>query len=406
MPLLDITLRQFLQFAVYAIPAVLFWYFLFRFQNRKALHPDLIRDTFFIGIFSVIPLFLYQYAYTHWAPMLSTEYLGVILSNQGIVTSITQIVIGFLAMGLSFVAIIGGFTIFYSLFTKESLSNTLKALLSEPLNFGASSLIFLVVLLIDVGLRTFTPWHLPSGLIGTTFILAMLEEYSKHLIVRLFDDHKIKNIANAIEFSIIVALSFAFLENIIYFTNNTSGDLQGIIIGRSIISMLGHIIFSAIFGYYYGLSKFAKEVMTVQTIETHAPAFPQWIYNIFSFKTENTYKSQKIFEGLIFATLVHTVFNLFLQYNFLLGVLPILVGGGFMIYLMLNSDITQRELSLVGSKEMPSEDFEKLTWKISVMKHLQNIKKQHPDQNEPERKVKSVKKALKKIKEEHPDKKD
>ncbi len=384
MPLLDITLRQFLQFAVYAIPAVLFWYFLFRFQNRKALHPDLIRDTFFIGIFSVIPLFLYQYAYTHWAPTLSTDYLGSILSNQGIVTSITQVLVGFLAMGLSFVAIIGGFTIFYSLFTKESFTNTLKALLSEPLNFGASSIIFLIVLLFDVGLRTFTPWQLPAGLIGTTFILAMLEEYSKHLIVRLFDDHKIKNIANAIEFSIIVALSFAFLENIIYFTNNTSADLQGVIIGRSIISMLGHIIFSAIFGYYYGLSKFSKEVMTVESIESKVPAFPQWIYKIFNFKTENTFKSQKIFEGLIFATLVHTIFNLFLQYNFLLGVLPILIGGGFMIYLMLNSDITQRELSLVGSKEMPQEDFEKLTWKISVMKHLQDIKKQYPDKEEKE----------------------
>ena len=50
-----------------------------------------------------------------------------------------------------------------------------------------------------------------------------------------------------------------------------------------------------------------------------------------------------------------------------------------MVYSMLNSEISTREFALVGSKEMPEEDFEKLTWKISVMKHLQDIKKEHPD---------------------------
>jgi len=380
MSVLDITFRQFLQFALYALPGVMFWYFIFRFQNRKAMAPEVIRDTFFIGIFAVIPLFLYQYAYTHWAPQLDTAYLGTILENKGIVISIIQLAIGFLSLGLFFVLIIGGFTVFYSLFTKESATNTLKALMSEPLNFGATSIIFLFVLIIDIGLRTFTNFHLPPGLLGTTFILAMLEEYSKHLIVRLFDDHKIKSIANAIELSMIVALSFAFLENIIYLTNTPAAtSVSGVIIGRSIISMFGHVIFSSVFGYYYGISKFASAVQHVESVETHTPAFPQWIYKIFHFKTANTFKAQKIFEGLVFATLIHTVFNMFLESNFFLGIIPILVGGGYLVYSMLNSEIAQREFSLIGSKEMPKEDFEKLVWKISVMKHMKEIKQLHPD---------------------------
>jgi|CXWL01.1.fsa_nt_gi RsiW-degrading membrane proteinase PrsW (M82 family) len=380
MSILDITIRQFLEFAVYALPGVLFWYFIFRFQNRKALPAELVRDTFFIGIFSVIPLFLYQYAYTHWVPELNTSYLSTILENKGIFISIVQLLVGFLSLGLFFVIVIGGFTIFYSLFTKESATNTLKALLSEPLNFSATFIIFLIVLIIDIGLRTFTNFHLPPGLLGTTFVLAMLEEYSKHLIVRLFDDHKIKSIANAIELSMIVALSFAFLENIIYFTNTpTDTAIHGVVIGRSIISMFGHVIFSAVFGYYYGISKFASAVQHVESVETHVPAFPQWIYKIFRFKTANTFKAQKIFEGLVFATLIHTVFNLCLEGGFFLGVIPILVGGGYLVYSMLTSEIVNREFSLIGSKEMPSEDFEKLVWKISVMKHMKEIKEQHPD---------------------------
>jgi RsiW-degrading membrane proteinase PrsW (M82 family) len=380
MPLLDITLRQFLEFSVYALPGVLFWYFIFRFQNRKALPTELVRDTFFIGIFSVIPLFLYQYAYTNWAPTLNTEYLSKIFDNQDVFASIIQILMAFSSMGTFFVLVIGGFTIFYSLFTKESLMNTLRGFLSEPLNFSATSIIFIMVMVIDVLLRTFTPFHIPSGIIGTTFILAILEEYSKHLIVRLFDDHKIKNIANAIELSIIVALSFAFLENIIYFTNAPEESIPSIVLGRSIISMFGHIVFSAVFGYYYGLSKFARAVHHIESVETHAPAFPQWIHRIFRFKAHNTFRSQKIFEGLVFAALIHAVFNLFLEYNFFMGVVPILVGGGYLIYLMINSELAQKEFSLIGSKEMPQEDFEKLVWKISAMKHLKEIKQAHPDE--------------------------
>lgn len=403
MSVLDITLRQFLEFAVYALPGVMFWYFLFRFQNRKALPQDIARDTFFIGIFSVIPLFVYQWVYQNYLPKLSTEYLGNLLASQGLAMSIGQMLLGFISLGVLFVLLIGGFTIFYSLFTKDSVRNTFKALVSEPLNFGATSIIFLFVLIFDILLRTFTPFYIPPGLIGTTFILAILEEYSKHLITRLFGDHKIKSVANAIELSIIVALSFAFLENIIYFTQAHTSSLKGVIIGRSIISMFGHIIFSAIFGYYYGISKFAKNVLHVTEVEKKALSFPKWIYRIFHFKTANTYKAQKIFEGLVLATLVHFCFNIFLEYNLFIGVIPILVGGGYLIYLMLNNPISQREFGLIGSKEMPEEDFERLTWKISVMKHLQDIKKKYPDRDDPARKEASVKRHLKAIKKEHPD---
>lgn len=381
---LELTLGQFLEFALYALPAVLFWYFIFRFQNRKAMPAETIRDTFFIGIFSVIPLFLYQHAYLEYAPFLCTQYLSTIFENAGIMTSITQVFLAFLVIGIGFTITIAGFSIFYSLFTKDSFKNTLKALVSEPLNLGATSILFIIILIIDLALRTIFGASIPPGIISGTFILAMLEEFSKHLFVRLFDDHKIKSVANAIELSIIVGISFAFFENITYLARIPADNPQSLIIGRSVISMFGHIIFSAIFGYYYGISKFAKQVHLVTSIESKLPAFPQWIYKIFRFRTENTYQAQKIFEGLTFATLVHFIFNMLLEVGLAIGVIPILVLGGYMVYAMLNSDIAQREFALVGSKEMPDDDFEKLSWKISVMKHLKDIKRQHPDSSKNE----------------------
>jgi RsiW-degrading membrane proteinase PrsW (M82 family) len=380
---LELTVEQFLQFALYALPAVLFWYFIFRFQNRKAMPTEIIRDTFFIGMFSVIPLFIYQHAYLEYAPFLCTQYLSTIFENTGIMTSIVQVIMAFAVIGIGFTLTIAGFSIFYSLFTKSSFKNTVKAMMSEPLNFSATSLIFILLLLIDLGLRSFTSWNLPPGIITSTFILAILEEFSKHLFVRLFDDHKIKSVANAIELSIVVGISFAFFENITYLARIPGGQ-ENLIIGRSIISMFGHIVFSGVFGYYYGISKFAKEVHTLTSIESRLPAFPQWLYKVFRFKTENSFQAQKIFEGLVFATLIHFAFNMLLELGFTFAVIPILVGGGFLIYLMLNSDIAQKEFSIVGSKEMPEDDFEKLTWKISVMKHLRDIKQKHPDSSEEE----------------------
>lgn len=377
---LNITVGQFLQSAIYAIPAVFFWYILFRFKNKGSLNLEIVRDTFLIGLCSVIPILFYQHAYTYWFPTISAEYLGGILKNSDIITSMGQVITAFFALGVFFVIIVASFTIFYSLFSKDSFKNTFKAIVAEPLNFSATGIIFLLILVIDIILRIFTPLKIPTEIIGTTFILATLEEYSKHLIVRLFDDHKIKNIANAIELSVVVGLSFAFFENTLYFISN-GGDqgLQGLIFGRSIFSMFGHMIFSAIFGYYYGIAKFAKSVMLVDMVEKHVPKLPAWFHKIFHFNNATTFETEKIFEGLIFASLFHMIFNLLMQFNLIVFVVPLLFVGGYVMKYIMESDIAQRDFALVGTKTMPEADFEKLVWRVSIMRHLNEIKKFHPD---------------------------
>ena len=57
------------------------------------------------------------------------------------------------------------------------------------------------------------------GIFWYSIMIGFLEEYSKHLVVRFADDNTIYSVDSAITFSIIVALGFAFLENILYFVD-------------------------------------------------------------------------------------------------------------------------------------------------------------------------------------------
>ena len=50
-------------------------------------------------------------------------------------------------------------------------------------------------------------------------IVGMLEEFVKHLVLRFSDEDKITNVQDAVEFAIIAALGFAFIEHIVYFVN-------------------------------------------------------------------------------------------------------------------------------------------------------------------------------------------
>jgi len=103
-------------------------------------------------------------------------------------------------------------------------------------------------------------------------IVGVIEEYMKHLSVRATDDDKFMNIDDAIEYSIIAALGFAFIENIMYFyfiwIHQGVDALFISFIFRSIFSTFAHILFSGIYGYFYGIAHFAKPILE-ESVITH-----------------------------------------------------------------------------------------------------------------------------------------
>jgi RsiW-degrading membrane proteinase PrsW (M82 family) len=182
------------------------------------------------------------------------------------------------------------------------------------------------------------------------------EETAKMWIVKLTSKNFFRNIDDAIQLSIIVALGFAFIENVLYFHSiwNNPAIEESMrwfyVTFRSIGSMLLHIVASGIFGYYYGIACFAKPVLIDKLSEGKRFIFTKWIHRILHLKSETVFREEKIFEGLLIAASIHAIFDFLMgmsQYFtdtdapgiariFLLAAVPFLVGCFFWLTYLLD----------------------------------------------------------------------
>lgn len=178
--------------------------------------------------------------------------------------------------------------------------------------------------------------------------MAFIEEYSKNLIVREVDwnQKSFNRIIDGVEFSIAAALGFAFIENIVYFymIKDAFLDMSQIIPAltlRATLSTCAHVIFSGIFGYYYGKAKFvghtrplhSKHVRKIHHFHLARGLKVRWHRLSHFFQGKNLHhhdlqdvlhQDELIAEGIIIATLLHTLFNFLLTLNLGYLVIPFL----------------------------------------------------------------------------------
>jgi len=200
-------------------------------------------------------------------------------------------------------------------------------LYEEPLNFlGVGLFLTLFVAVFH--------WFGLSVLAFSVIFLAFAEEYSKHLIVRFTDDDSIRSIDDAIEFSVIVGLAFAFAENVLlYFPRLMAEDNNVMLVMRSVLTVLMHAIASGIFGYFYGLAHFSTH--EVRSGHGGRGVLYRVLHRTFLFSQENLYHEAKMFEGLILAGTFHAVFNLAAsqgRIGLMLGLVG--VGSAYLYYLL------------------------------------------------------------------------
>jgi RsiW-degrading membrane proteinase PrsW (M82 family) len=200
-------------------------------------------------------------------------------------------------------------------------------LYEEPLNFlGVGLFLTLFVAVFH--------WFGLSVLAFSVIFLAFAEEYSKHLIVRFTDDDSIRSIDDAIEFSVIVGLAFAFAENVLlYFPRLMAEDNTTMLVMRSVLTVLMHAIASGIFGYFYGLAHFSTH--EVRSGHGGRGVLYRLLHRTFLFSRESIYHEAKMFEGLILAGTFHAVFNLAAsqgRIGLMLGLVG--VGAAFLYYLL------------------------------------------------------------------------
>lgn len=195
---------------------------------------------------------------------------------------------------------------------------------------------------------------LPLGTIFAFLFVGVIEEWMKMAVVRRADRGFFRNIDDAIEFSIISALGFAFIENILYFY--FIWQLQGVevlmvsFVFRSVFSTFAHILFSGIFGYFYGLAYFADPIWSEEQRKSRHP-FVSFIHTIFHMRRNRVFAVEKMSEGLFMAVFLHAAFNIFLELNLNFFMVPFLVVGyGYLDHLFKQKENLKAYGRLVGEE--------------------------------------------------------
>jgi RsiW-degrading membrane proteinase PrsW (M82 family) len=196
---------------------------------------------------------------------------------------------------------------------------------------------------------------LPLSVIITFMLVGVLEELLKLGAIKAVDDEsRIRHIDDSIEFFIIAALGFSFLENILYFYNIwiTEG-LKNLFLPfffRSTFSTFAHIMFSGLLGYYHGVAHFAKPILK-EEIRQKRLRWTIYLHKIFGWRKDKMFHEEMLIEGTLVAVGLHAIFNIFLEMNLTFLVVPFLVGG----YLALNYLFAKKENHKVYGKLLVGE---------------------------------------------------
>lgn len=201
-----------------------------------------------------------------------------------------------------------------------------------------------------------TALHAVVAMALTSLWVGIYEETAKHWVVKVTDQNFFDDIDDAIQFSIIAALGFAFVENILYFYNAwhgtgiVGGDFLKFFFFRSLLSVGLHVIASGTYGYFYGIAHFAGPVLQDELrLGTRFPLIG-WLHRVLSFKSETVFHEEKIIEGLVLAAVIHGVFDFLMGLGdyanqqgatwamslLIVANVPLIVGGYFWLTYLLD----------------------------------------------------------------------
>ncbi len=151
--------------------------------------------------------------------------------------------------------------------------------------------------------------------------VSIIEEFLKQWVVRFVDDRKliIETIGDSIHYSLIAALGFSFAENIFYFyqigTELSPMAFLSAFFFRSIFTTSAHLVFSGIFGYFYGIAKFSIDVYEHAKWTGKKFKIVKLLARMLNISKFQAYKEIQVLQGLLYAILLHTIFNYLLELN-------------------------------------------------------------------------------------------
>ncbi len=219
----------------------------------------------------------------------------------------------------------------------------------------------------ETDLLSFTPnLFLPIGTVIAFMFVGVIEEYMKNVVVRKVDRGFFRNIDDCIEFAILSALGFAFIENVMYFYY--IWEYQGLdillvsFVFRAVFSTFAHILFSGIYGYFYGMAYFADPIWSEKLRKNRHPLIDLF-HRVMHFKRNRIFATEKITEGLFLAVALHAVFNILLELQLTFFMVPFLVlGYSYLDHLFKEKENLKRYGLLTG--EEPNGHFHNHVWEL------------------------------------------
>lgn len=172
--------------------------------------------------------------------------------------------------------------------------------------------------------------------------VGVIEELSKFWVMKKSGRRFFTSIDDAMQLSIIVAIGFAFAENVLnptYFMGFIQsflltgspdwGSFAGNVIGRSVLTNMVHIVATGVLGYFFGMALFAGPVMQ----EAHAKGKFFWIadglHAVLGLPKQLVFRRHMFLVGLFFAIVLHGLFNFLVTFPDLLPTRPHTLGDMF-----------------------------------------------------------------------------
>ena len=162
-------------------------------------------------------------------------------------------------LGLLVVAIAPAIALFLFFYFRDKYRREPIGVLLVTFALGAASLVPAAITSLSLqkltGWRSSTP-SLPQAFLGAMIIVGLVEEGAKFLVVRFYAYHRpeFDEPYDGIMYSVMAALGFATLENILYIFSNGAGT--GVM--RALLAMPSHAFDGVLMGYFLGEAKFAR----------------------------------------------------------------------------------------------------------------------------------------------------
>jgi hypothetical protein len=157
----------------------------------------------------------------------------------------------------------------------------------------------------------------------TFMIVGLIEESSKMWVVSRSAKVVVSSIDDVLQLSVIVAIGFAFAENILnptyfiafvqqYLLTPESpqwGEFLGNVVGRSILTSMVHILSTGVMGYFLGLAIFAGPVVSDVEREGREFIVAYALSRLLRLPEKAVFRVQMLVTGLLLATVLHGLFN-------------------------------------------------------------------------------------------------